>query len=480
MPSIFPFDTATATKKAKGRTTRVSRGELGHEMPSISSSNEYSTGSVSKDSKGTSTEPAGKSTQDGDGMHLCNCKQILKQLEKEAAESKEEVAQLNRQLEEAKDEISELKTFEVSQTREEMMKLKKQLEEAKDEVAKLTKRLDEVKSESSEYQKTAKQRKFCFSNIEGSEKDVQFYTGLPSAEVFYQLLDYVSPGRKRSNVVYRATAQQWTNNECRDGLDPGQATWREYDSVIGRPASLSQVDELFLMLVRLRLNLKEQDIANRFEISVSSVSRIFTTWINYCYLRLGSLPCWPDRTTIQNTMPAAFKELYPHTTALVDATEIRVNIPSSLLLQSQTYSNYKSTNTLKALIAISPAGHVTFVSSLYTGCISDTQLVERSGFLSLLQKGDEIMADRGFTIEDLLTPLGVKLNIPPFLGERGQMEGSEVVETQQIISLCIHIERAIHHVKEFDMLSGVMPASANQIWTVYCLLTNFQNPLISC
>ena len=125
----------------------------------------------------------------------------------------------------------------------------------------------------------------------------------------------------------------------------------------------------------------------------------------------------------------------------MDATEIRVNIPSSLLLQSQTYSNYKSTNTFKALIAISSAGHVTFVSSLYTGCISDTQHVERSGFLSLLQKGDdEIMADRGFIIEDLLTPLGVKLNIPPFLGERGQMEGSEVVETQQLTSLCIHIE----------------------------------------
>ena len=89
-----------------------------------------------------------------------------------------------------------------------------------------------------------------------------------------------------------------------------------------------------------------------------------------------------------------------------------------------------------------------------------------------------------FPLCQVLIPLGVKLNIPPFLGERGQMEGSEVVETQQIASLRIHIERAIRRVKEFDMLSGVMPASvaasANQIWTVCCLLTNFQNPLISC
>ena len=51
-----------------------------------------------------------------------------------------------------------------------------------------------------------------------------------------------------------------------------------------------------------------------------------------------------------------------------------------------------------------------FVSSIYTGSISDTKLVERSGFLKLLQRGDEVMADRGFTIEDKLTPLGVLVN----------------------------------------------------------------------
>ena len=57
--------------------------------------------------------------------------------------------------------------------------------------------------------------------------------------------------------------------------------------------------------------------------------------------------------------------------------------------------------------------HVAIVSSLYTGCISDVQPVEHSGFLGLLQREDEVMADRGFIIEDLLIPLGVGLNIPP-------------------------------------------------------------------
>ena len=51
MPSMFPFGTVIATKKAKGRTTRVSWGELGDEMSSIKSSIEHYTGSVSKGSE---------------------------------------------------------------------------------------------------------------------------------------------------------------------------------------------------------------------------------------------------------------------------------------------------------------------------------------------------------------------------------------------------------------------------------------------
>ena len=50
-----------------------------------------------------------------------------------------------------------------------------------------------------------------------------------------------------------------------------------------------------------------------------------------------------------------------------------------------------------------------FVSQLYTGSISDEQIVKRSGFLELLsskkevsevEDGDSIMADKGFDIEE--------------------------------------------------------------------------------
>ena len=95
---------------------------------------------------------------------------------------------------------------------------------------------------------------------------------------------------------------------------------------------------MFFDAGKIVFEFKEYDLAKRLEISQSLVPQIFTTWINYCYLCLGMLPCWPDRTTIKNTMPAIFKEqcFNSESTIILDATEIKVNTPTSLLPQSQT------------------------------------------------------------------------------------------------------------------------------------------------
>lgn len=63
---------------------------------------------------------------------------------------------------------------------------------------------------------------------------------------------------------------------------------------------------IFLVLVRLRLGLLEQDVADRFEVSCSTVSRIFTTWINFLYLKLKDIPLWPPKEIIQGSMPKIF------------------------------------------------------------------------------------------------------------------------------------------------------------------------------
>ena len=67
----------------------------------------------------------------------------------------------------------------------------------------------------------------------------------------------------------------------------------------------------------------------------------------------------------------------------------------------------------------------------------------------MFDDGDEIMADKGFNIIGLTDKIGVRLNLPIFLGSRGQFEANETVINQQIASNRIHMERFIHKVKTF-------------------------------
>lgn len=161
------------------------------------------------------------------------------------------------------------------------------------------------------------------------------------------------------------------------------------------------------------------------------------------------------------------------THVIIDCTEVRCQTPSSLLFNSELFSSYKNHVTLKGLVGITPSGAVTFISQLYTGNISDREPVTRS---------DSVMEDKGFTIEDI-SPLGVSLNIPPFLRGDSQMSPEEVVETQQIASMRIHAERAINKVKNFHVWGAVVPLSlfgvVNQMWCICAFLCNVQGPIIS-
>ena len=120
------------------------------------------------------------------------------------------------------------------------------------------------------------------------------------------------------------------------------------------------------------------------------------------------------------------------------------------------------------------------MSNLFCGSISDSEITKQSGLLELIESGDAIMADKGFTIRDLLSAKGAYLNIPPF-NWNGRFTSEEVMCTHEIASLRIHVERAIRRVKEYQLFSSPIQLSTtgtvNQLWAVACLLTNFYGPL---
>ena len=199
----------------------------------------------------------------------------------------------------------------------------------------------------------------------------------------------------------------------------------------------------------------------------------------YDYLR--SIPIWPSQEFVRATMPQSFKNTYPHTRVIIDCTELFIETPSQPRTQSATFSTYKNHNTGKGLIGISPRGDLTFVSEMYAGNTSDKQLTNDCGIMKLLEPGDEVMADRGFEIEENLPP-GVSLNIPPFLGDQQQFSEEDEIKTRRIAKQRIHVERAIQRIKSFRILKHDLPismaADLNKIWVICSYLTLFFRPLI--
>ena len=88
---------------------------------------------------------------------------------------------------------------------------------------------------------------------------------------------------------------------------------------------------------------------------------------------------------------------------------IFIEKPTPPCAQKAMWSDYKHHNTLKLLVGIALCWTFTFISKLWL-----EKIVQVSGLIDLLEKGDHLMVDRGLNIRDLFTRRGVKLNIPPF------------------------------------------------------------------
>ena len=74
------------------------------------------------------------------------------------------------------------------------------------------------------------------------------------------------------------------------------------------------------------------------------------------------------------------------------------------------------------------------------------------------------MADRGFSIQDDLSPLGVKVNIiPPFIKDKAQLKPEELIETRRVASLRIHVERTMEQIKNYHIFDKTLPSSLTDI-----------------
>lgn len=161
-------------------------------------------------------------------------------------------------------------------------------------------------------------------------------------------------------------------------------------------------DQLLMTFMKLKTNRVISDLSRQFHISQSMASKIMSYWIDKLEEVLRLLIPW-----------------------------------------------------LQYLVAVAPCGLIRFVSVAYGGRCSDKFITMDSE----ISDYDEVMADRGFTIKDLLFERKVRLVMPSFTKRRGQLTEEQVTYTRWIAHVRIHVKRAIRRLKVYKVLSQVVPIS---------------------
>ena len=106
----------------------------------------------------------------------------------------------------------------------------------------------------------------------------------------------------------------------------------------GPPRKFSPQQEFLLCLMRLRLALLIDDLAYRCQVSSTTASSIFITWITLMSKEFSVLISWPSRT-----LPSCFRKLYSKVQCTIDCSECFTETPSGLDLAATMWSEYKNT-----------------------------------------------------------------------------------------------------------------------------------------
>ena len=277
-------------------------------------------------------------------------------------------------------------------------------------------------------------------------KKMNFYTGLSSIMLFETLFQLLKP--------YLHQLTYWRGSKRATFNPKAKRTFNK-----STQKKLTYKDEFLLVLMRLRLGLLNEDLADRFNISPSICSNTFITWIKFLSQTLGkALVNWLPKESILENMPTVFKKAgHNNLRVIIDCSEIFIERPKSLDIQAETWSDYKSHNTIKFLIGISPTGFITFLSDCYGGRSSDKFICSDSGFYDHLDLYDEVMADRGLQIKEELLLKYCTLTVPPGARVKSQMTKKECKKTKDVANLRIHVERAINRIKTYRMLKNTLP-----------------------
>ena len=288
-----------------------------------------------------------------------------------------------------------------------------------------------------------------YDGIKDSVAMTKFYTGFPSASVFLWFVHLLAT--------------------CSPSLCRG-------------PLKLH--DMVLMTMMKLKLALTHQDIAYRFGIPLTQVFKTVSQCLESMAYVCGKLIVWPSKESVMSNLPLCFRHpKLKNVRVVLDCFEVFTDRPKNLSCRAKTYSNYKHHNTFKVLVGISPAGAVTFISDAWGGRASDKHITLCSDLPDMLEQGDVILADRGFTISEEMALYGVRVLTPAFTKGRPQMTRDDVEVSRLLSRARIHVERVIGRMRSnFRILKMSLPVAlfpqVDNIIAVCAGITNLHKNIV--
>ena len=122
---------------------------------------------------------------------------------------------------------------------------------------------------------------------------------------------------------------------------------------------LNPFEKFMLCMMRLRLGIRVINLADRFQISKTTAADTFLDVLDVLYVKISPLIIWPERPEFQTSMPMCFRKTFgSKITTIIDCFELFIDKSTNLTVRNLTWSNYKSHNTGKYLIGITPTNHL--------------------------------------------------------------------------------------------------------------------------
>ena len=175
----------------------------------------------------------------------------------------------------------------------------KKRKEKDDEIKKLQIEVDELAQKLRQCQKKLKEsEKTCLSHEDiKTDKNIKFLTGTPTKVAFDALFTAVSRNVKK--------VRHWTGplKFSQEGRN-----FKKCQKKFGPKRGLSQKDEFLLTMMKIRVGSTNAGLAQRFGVSITSVSNIFTTWVKVLANQLRCMVYNPPIDVVKNMLPKKFRK----------------------------------------------------------------------------------------------------------------------------------------------------------------------------